>query len=279
MKLFLIPIGMLVAGISGYVLEPSLRLQLTGKASNTSGMIGNEAVLLQLPDGKRINLSSLSAEQLPKLIYLKKDFILKDTASGVAISIAAGSEVNLIRIDGFNAVISQGQSGFEVSVPVANTDLFQKLTGILLPDSAPVAPVLQPVTPPQAAPVKIAPTPEPMPSPALEPIPETTVDLALASEQAPTPEPTPVEEASPVDTVEVMKESIRAGQIKEFAFEAVSDWKAEPDEIIDGETYQIGVASYKAETILGMKTLQAKALIKGGKIQHWVRPKTGTEIK
>ncbi len=279
MKLSLIPIGMLVAGITGYILEPSLRFPLTGKGASIAEGTGDEAVLLQLPDGKRIKLSSLSAEQLPKLIYLKKDFILKEKSSGIAISIAAGSEVNLIRIDGFNAVISQGQSGFEVSVPVVNTDLLQKLAGTLLPDSAPAAPIAKPVTPPQAAPVKIAPASEPLPSPASEPIPETTADLALAGEQAPTPESAPVEEAGPVDPVEVMKESIRAGQIEEFAFEAVSDWKAEPDEIIDGETYQIGVASYKTETILGMKTLQAKALIKDGKIQHWVRPKTGTEIK
>jgi hypothetical protein len=76
-----------------------------------------------------------------------------------------------------------------------------------------------------------------------------------------------------------MQESVRDGQIKEFTFDQVLAWKAEADEIIDGETYQTGLASYKAETIFGVKTIQAKALIKGGKIQRWIWPKSGMEIK
>ena len=76
-----------------------------------------------------------------------------------------------------------------------------------------------------------------------------------------------------------MQESVRAGQIKEFNFDQVTTWKAEADEIVDGETYQTGLASYKAETIFGVKIIQAKALIKGTKIQRWIWPKSGMEIK
>ena len=76
-----------------------------------------------------------------------------------------------------------------------------------------------------------------------------------------------------------MQENVRDGQIKEFTFDQVLAWKAEADEIIDGETYQTGLASYKAETIFGVKTIQAKALIKGGKIQRGIWPKSGMEIK
>jgi hypothetical protein len=76
-----------------------------------------------------------------------------------------------------------------------------------------------------------------------------------------------------------MQDSVRTGQIKEFTFDQVLTWKAEADETIDGETYQTGLASYKAETIFGVKTIQAKALIKNAKVQRWIWPKSGMEIK
>lgn len=76
-----------------------------------------------------------------------------------------------------------------------------------------------------------------------------------------------------------MQESVQAAQIKEFTFAQVLEWKAGSDESVDGETYQTGIASYKAETIFGVKTIQAKALLKGGKVQRWIWPKSGMEIK
>ena len=115
-------------------------------------------------------------------------------------------------------------------------------------------------TPPPAAP---AVTPEPAPAPAPEP----------------TPAPQPEAPVGDVDVVKVMQESIRSSQIKEFTFEQVLDWKEEATETVDGESYQTGLASYKAETIFGVKTIQAKALIKGGKVQRWIWPKSGMDIK
>ena len=76
-----------------------------------------------------------------------------------------------------------------------------------------------------------------------------------------------------------MQASIRSGQIKEFTLAQVLAWKAEPNETVDGEVYQAGTVTYKAETIFGVKTIQAKALIKGGKVQRWIWPKSGMEIK
>jgi hypothetical protein len=81
------------------------------------------------------------------------------------------------------------------------------------------------------------------------------------------------------DVVKAMQESIKAAQIKEFTFDQVLEWNAAADETVDGQTYQTGVASYKAETIFGVKTIQAKALVKGGKVQRWIWPKSGMEIK
>ena len=77
-----------------------------------------------------------------------------------------------------------------------------------------------------------------------------------------------------------MKASIQAGEIKEFSFDQVFEWQpGEGMETIDGIGYLTGIASYKAETVFGVKTIQAKALIQGGKVVRWLWLKSGMEIK
>ena len=75
-----------------------------------------------------------------------------------------------------------------------------------------------------------------------------------------------------------MQDSIRNGDIKEFKAEQVLEWKDSGPETIDGEDFETGLASYKAETIFGMKTIQAKALVKNGKVVRWIWPKSGMQI-
>lgn len=82
-----------------------------------------------------------------------------------------------------------------------------------------------------------------------------------------------------VDVVKAMQESVRSAQIKEFTLEQVLNWKAEADEIVDSNVYQVGTITYKAETILGVKNIQAKAMIKDGKVQRWISTLSGQEIK
>ena len=76
-----------------------------------------------------------------------------------------------------------------------------------------------------------------------------------------------------------MQASVKAGQIKEFSFDQVLGWQADEDKESGGETFQTGMASYKAETIFGVKNIQAQALIKNGKVAKWIWPKSGMEIK
>lgn len=76
-----------------------------------------------------------------------------------------------------------------------------------------------------------------------------------------------------------MQDSVKGGGIKEFKFEQVEAWKAGEEETVDGDSYQTGLAAYKAQTIFGEKTVQAKALIKGGKVSKWIYAKTGMEIR
>jgi hypothetical protein len=134
-------------------------------------------------------------------------------------------------------------------------------------DPVPAAPAPVPETP-APAPVVETPAPEPMPEPAPEP----------AREPAPV-EPPVAAVLGPDEIVKLIQDSIRSKQIKEFGFDDVLTWKAGEEEEVDGVKYQTGVVTYKAATILGVKTIPAKALIQGGKVAKWIWPNTKTEIK
>lgn len=290
MKLFFNLFGMVLAGVLGYVTEPQLRFQLTGIQPSATEIAAHGKVILKMPDGSGdIDLEKLTADQLPQRILVKSAVKVLDTATGMAMTIDAGNRVKLVKIDGANAVVSPGDGPYLGKIPLAETDIFEQL-GIKATPTTP--PPTVPETPPDATnppvepPPVVEPTippviPEPPPTP--EPKPEEPVAVP-----EPKPEPPPAEPSRPEiepipaaggDVVKVMHDSIKGGQIKEFTFEQVLEWKATDDETVDGESYKTGTATYKAETIFGMKQLQAKALIKGGKVQRWIRPKSGLEIK
>ncbi|WP_193214705.1 hypothetical protein [Luteolibacter marinus] len=169
-------------------------------------------------------------------------------------------------------VVSNDEAEEEVAPPVVE------------PAPTPVpAPTPAPVTPPEPAepPAVVQADPEPEPEPVAEPPPVAQNEPEEMKEPEPEPEPMPEPAASlgPEEIVKAMQESIKAKQVKEFAFEQVLGWKAGEEEDVDGEKYQTGLASYKAETIFGVKTIQAKALISGGKVVKWIWPNSGMEIK
>lgn len=140
-------------------------------------------------------------------------------------------------------------------------------------DRLPENPAPAPLDPPAVVVVE-TPFEQPAETPAE---PEMTPE-PVAPEPEPAPEPAVPD--GPVDVVAVMQDSIKGGAIKEFTFDQVLDWQpSEAPETVDGESYRTGIASYKAETVFGVKTIQAKALIKGGKVVRWLWPKSGMEIK
>jgi hypothetical protein len=206
---------------------------------------------------------------------LNSDVKVSDAASGVTMNLGAGNRVKLVRIEGGNAVVSPGEGPFLGRVPITETDLLQQIAARRTTANPQVPPTVPPVeevasssVPSTAAPIE---PPEPVVAPVKESPPEVVTEPAA-------PAPAEVSNASP-DSVSVMQESIKSAQVKEFTFDQVLNWRAEADEVVDGETYQIGVASYKATTIFGVKTIQAKALMKGGQVQRWIWPKSGMEIK
>ncbi|MCX6868344.1 MAG: hypothetical protein NTV46_19485 [Verrucomicrobia bacterium] len=217
-----------------------------------------------------VDPASLTPDQLPAKVTLKADVKVTDAASEVTMTIPSGNRVKLVRIETTHAVVSPGDGPYTGSLPIFQTDLMEQLAA-----SPPVV-----VTPP---PVPATLTPKPSPAPEPTPAPAGTPDNTVVTPPT-APTPAPVVETAPVtagsdDVVKVMQASLKAGQIKEFTFDQVQEWKAEANETAGGEVFQTGSISYNAETIFGAKTIQAKAYVKGGKVERWVWTKTGMEIK
>ena len=295
MKLFLMLFGMAAAGVLGYFTEPSLRLQLTGLSPDgktaAPAPVADEAPAAAITD---IDPATLTAEQLPKKVILSEAVQFADSSSGLTMTIAAGSPAKLVRVTGKDAVIRPGDTAYTISIPISKTDLLQQLAANPPPPPSAVAavdpaPAPAPVTEPTPAPGGDSEEPAPMPEPVVEPMPEPAPTPTPTPAPEPTPAPAPAPEPAPapaptvatgpVDVVKVMQESIRAAQVKEFTFDQVLGWEAGGDETVDGEIFKTGTVSYKAETIFGVKTIQAKALVKDGKVQRWIWPKSGMEIK
>ena len=188
-------------------------------------------------------------------------------------------------------VVSPPEGNYQGKIPIEDTDLVKQLsenpltlgkstpTPAPTPTPKPVAP--EPVTPPrgESAEPPAIPEPPPVPEPAPQPVP------IPAPEPIPVPEPVTPEppvtagNGASVDAVKVMQDCVKNGGIKEFKFEQVSEWKAGEPEMVDGQSFATGTALYKAVTFLGEKTIEAKAFIKDGKVQRWIWPRSGMEIK
>jgi hypothetical protein len=256
--------AILVAGGLGYYLEPQLSGSSPERQSETETL--TEPKSESPPNFPQMDLSHLAPSQLPTKILINVPVKITNTDSGVVMSVEAGNHLKPVRIDGNNVVISPGSGPFTGEVAISDTDLVQQLTdhppGPVTAD-APSTAVLQQ----ESAASADAPTPQP----ATEATPGVT--------PIPAEQPQATNTVSDSDIVNAMQENIREGKIKEFNFDQVLDWKAGTTEMVEGESYQTGLASYKADTIFGIKTIEAKALLKGGKVQRWIWPKSGLEIK
>lgn len=297
MKLFLILLGMAAAGILGYKKEPELRFALTGISPTDGKMKIANPLDSAATAAPAIDPASLSADQLPEKVTISVDIKFSDETSGLIMTIAAGSKVKLVRIDGANAVVRPGDTPYSIILPIEKTDLMAQLAAkppiTVTPTETEPAPTAEPALAPESDPTQeSSPVAEPAPTPTgdseepapmQEPVvePQAMPEPALTTEPTPetTPAPEPAAATGSTDVVQVMQESIRNAQVKEFTFDQVLGWEAGANETVDGESFQTGNVSYKAETIFGVKTIQAKALIKHGKVNRWIWPKSGMEIK
>lgn len=281
MKFLLAIIGIFGAGVLGYWLEPSLRPILT-KTSATTVVEKNhsqpsaETVVAEEAPKLSFDYTKLQPHQLPAKITLKSAATATASGETDALPLPPGTKVKPLRIEGFDvhfSVLGTAQGKIEVK----QTDLVEQL--IANPPPAAIEETPAPVKT-EAEPTTVK-EPEVQEEKSVEPVVEPEPAVEPMEEQEPAQEqPAPVATALSADAIlQLMQADIRSGKISEFNFSQVQDWKATEEETIDGETYQTGIASYQAETIFGTKSIQAKALIKNGKVVRWIWPTSGLEIQ
>lgn len=150
----------------------------------------------------------------------------------------------------------------------------------------------QPVVIPEAAEEvdepEFAPEPETAPEPEMEPeeveeepMPEVVPEIVENPEPKLSDDDQKLKDAdeNEVQVVQAMKDSVDAGGVSEFKTDQVVEWKLQGKKTVDGVEYDQGVVVYKAYTIFGAQELEAKALIKDGKVAKWLWGATDTEMK
>ncbi len=273
----------------GYVLGPTITPMLVKEKKATSSLVKNVKIQSAIYE---IDLAEYRTDDLPKIVKIAKQIKL-ETNSGEGVKmLTRGTEVKLLNRDGLELIIETTDGVAKGRVAIEITDLYGvlaqakfdkdagKVAGRPTPDSP-----KPPVNPP--APVNPPPVADPTPPPVATPPDLATGGPMVASgdggtdgsdNSEPAPEPAD-KKLSPDELVALMKKFIAAGTLKEFKAEQVVTWKAGEDESIDGVSYQIGLVTYKAQTIFGEKPVNAKALIKGGEVNRWVFAKSGMEMR
>lgn len=273
MKFFLATIGIIGAGFLGYVLEPDMRLALTGQAPTRPApqpaLPAAPVTPAAVPSpvaAPGYDYSNLQPSQLPEKIVLKVQALATAPGETESVPLPAGTKVKPMRIEGKDVLFSVLGTA-QGKIAVDQTNLVEQL-------------IANPPPPATTPPPAVVTQTEPTPPPVVEPMPVKQPEVVVEPTPTPQPAPAPVVAAmSAEDIVKLMQESIRSGQIKEFTFDQVIGWKAGEEEEFEGEKYQTGLAAYKAETIFGVKNIQAKALIQGGKVMRWIWPTSGLEIQ
>lgn len=210
---------------------------------------------------EKVNLSTLKQEEFPEKIKLKEEVTLLNEQGEEPTVLGPGSPVKPLSLEGATlTVTSPLASHLTGTIKVRNTDFAEAVARQRMKVRL------------DAVESEIQPKKE-----------EMAAKEMKEEEVAEVPEPVEEEEASvTVDAdgiVAAMKASLEAKEIRHFTTEQVKSWEAGEEESIDGESYQIGVVSFEEETILGTQVSDAKALIKNGKIEKWIFPKTGIQIK
>jgi hypothetical protein len=275
----------------GYVLGPTINPMLVKEKSPENLL----KVSVKLDGGAtyEIDLAEYRDGDLPETIKIMKPASIPTLTGEGTKPLRKDDKVKLLNRKDNMLIIETLDGMAKGTIEPLNTDIYQVLAQKKFDDDAakvagspkPLAPV-----PPSPGP---APSPTPAPAPApIEPVAVTPAPVPAPNPAMPVVEPTPAVEPTPPSPepsgggdltddqiVELMKKSIAGGAVKEFKADQVKGWKAAEKETVDGTEYQTGLAAYEAATIFGVKPVQAKALIKGGKIERWVYAKSGMEIQ
>lgn len=218
----------------------------------------------------QVDLSKITPEDFPAKVELKVDYTISDSNSGVTMQLKKGTKVKPVRVEGADLIIQPVGLPIESKIAVDNTNfkelavprMLERLQNAVAnkdPEpTPPVTPVTPEPTPPTPIPAVVPPTPPTPPAP------------------APTPAATKLDEAA---IVTLLKSDVQAGKVTEFKANQVTAWKAGEELEFDGDTYQTGRVTFKAETILGVQEHEAIALIEDGKVYKWMWAKTKLEMR
>jgi hypothetical protein len=282
MKYIVWSVFILICFPLGQVFHRIAGLESLNRSSETGGeaVTGKQLVVFTSGDVEMevwIDPATVREDELPSKVTLKRQMEVSSADGASVVALEQNTVVQVIAKSGNNLTVSALSGPLKGIVPVQHTDLLEQVARTRILQGGGETPAAAAPTP---APAPVVSTPAPAP---VEPTPPavTQVDPPEMTPTPPAPTPAPVEPAAPVsvDIVQLMQASIKGGQVKEFTFDQVQAWKVGEEESVDGEDYQTGLAAYKAETIFGVKTVQAKALVQKGKLVKWVYAKTGMEIR
>ncbi|MBT7215557.1 MAG: hypothetical protein HN869_10150 [Verrucomicrobia bacterium] len=264
----------LVLYFMGRILSGTITPALVDVREEASGM----AVIVKYKGASySINLDEVRDNDLPETVTIENPTVIPTSGGEGQVRLKKGDVVTLLNRKNDSLIVEKSDSNGKGKISPKDTDLFQQLVKTIYEREAGGA--VATTTPPASIPA-----PTPVPTPAPTPAPVAKIDPVV-----PNPEPMPVVEPTPAPAADaklgedkiiaLMKDSIAGGAVKEFTSDQVKGWKANGEETIDGTEYQTGLAAYEAATIFGVRPVQAKALIKDGKIERWVYAKSGMEIQ
>ena len=226
-----------------------------------------------------INLAEMRDHELPETVETVGQVKLPVVSGDGEKSLASGRKVKLLNRNGNKLIVETTDGLAKGEVDLSQTDIFAAIARKKMSDNLAAAAANSNSStpqPPAPKPPVVANNTTPQP---VQPTPEPVMPEPKPADPEPALEPEPAAASlTPEKIVEVMQQSIKDGAVKVFTFDKVTAWKATEDEEFDGDTYQTGLALYKAVTIFGEKDVEAKALIKNGKVVKWLYANTGMEI-
>ena len=268
----------LVLYFLGRILSGTITPALVDVREEASGMV---VTVKYKGASYTITLDEVRDNDLPETVTIENPTVIPTSGGEGQVRLKKGDVVTLLNRKNDLLIVEKSESNGKGKISPKDTDLFQQLVKTIYEREAGGS--VATATPPASIPAP-APTPTPTPTPAPAPAPVAKIDPVV-----PNPEPMPVVEPTPAPAADakldedkiiaLMKDSIAGGAVKEFTSDQVKGWKANGEETIDGTEYQTGLAAYEAATIFGVRPVQAKALIKDGKIERWVYAKSGMEIQ
>ncbi len=287
----------LVCVVIGYVLEPTFfPMDGGGKpvaekseevvvdpAQNEETAEETSQPVVSGESQKPVDLTRFTKANFPELVTLKVPHKFVDAESGVTMNLKSGVKVKPLRFEAGLLVIQPVGYPIEGKIEVDHTDFIalaeSKMKARVNADSenegvregvveneksSEDVPVVEAE---EDTPEAVVGTFDDPDDDVIEDLPENTAETNGSS--------TVGDDA----IVKIIKASVAAKEVKEFDASQVVAWKVGKPFTLNGKTYQTGVVTFKAETLLGVQENDALALIENGAVVKWLWAKTKLKMR